>query len=108
MRGRLSNLRARIGVPYVNRIGSQSYDDLTWRDRSRRESTTPLAQRSASNLHSSRKDTGAKPHRSFAERMQHHRLKETVRGWLKEARSAIRHRMKSRSTTGSDQVEVHP
>jgi hypothetical protein len=108
MRGRLSNWRARIAVPYVNRIESQSYDDLTWRDRSRRESTTPLAQRSASNLHSSRKNTEARPLRSFAERVQNRRLKEKVQGWLKEARSAIRSRMKSRSTTGSGQVEVRP
>ena len=108
MRGRLSSLRARITVPYVNRIGSQSYDDLTWRDRTRRESTVPLAQRSASNLHDSRKSTEARPIRRFAQRIQHHRLKEKVLEWLKEARSAIKSRMKLRSTTGSGQVHIRP
>lgn len=106
MPGRLSSLRARITVPYVNRIGSQSYDDLTWRDRTRRESTVPLADRSASNLHDSRKSTEARPLRRFAQKIQHHRLKEKVLEWLKEARLAIKSRMKSRSTTESGQVHT--
>lgn len=108
MRGRLSNLTARVAPPYANRIGSQSYDDLTWRDRNLPEATAPIAQRSACNLHSRSKSTESKPLRRFAERMHHHRLREKVQGWVKEARTVIKSRMKSRSTTGSGQDEVGP
>jgi hypothetical protein len=106
MRGKLSNLTARVAPPYANRIGSQSYDDLTWRDRNRPEAAAPMAQRSACNLHSRSKSTESKPLRRFAERMHHHNLKEKVQGWIKEARTVIKSRMKSRSTTGSGQVEA--
>jgi hypothetical protein len=105
MRGRLSNLRARIAVSHVDRTGSQSYDDLTWRNRSATGAGIPNYKRSTSNLHTSRESTESRPLRRFPGRMQHSRLKEKVQGWLKEARSAIVARMKSRSTTGSGQIE---
>ena len=108
VRGRLSNLTARVAPPYVNRIGSQSYDDLTWRDRNRPEAAVPMAQRSAFNLHSRSKSAESKPLRRFVERIHHHRLKEKVQGWVKEARTVIKSRMKSRNTTGSGQIEVRP
>jgi hypothetical protein len=99
MRGRFSNLRARVAVPYVNRTGSQSYDDLTWRDRNGGRVAAPAAKRTFSNSYTRRKSTETRPLRRFAEKLQTHRLKEKVQGWLTEARSAIASRMKSRSTT---------
>jgi hypothetical protein len=93
MRGRLSNLRARIASPYTNRIGAQSNDDLTWRDRNLPETAAPMGQRFASNMHSSCKNTEYRPLRRFAERM-HHRLKEKVQGLIKEARTAVKSRLK--------------
>lgn len=94
-RGRLSSLKARIAAPYSTRIGSKSYDDLTWRYRNRPEAAPSTSQRSASNLHSRSKSNDSKPLRHLAERMHRHRLKEKVQGWLKEARSAIKSRMKA-------------
>jgi hypothetical protein len=106
MRGRLSNLRARIAVSHVDRTGSQSYDDLTWRNKSATGAGIPNYKRSTSNLPTSRESTESRPLRRFPGRMQHSRLKEKVQGWLKEARSAIVARIKSRSTTGFGQIGV--
>jgi hypothetical protein len=106
MRGRLSNLRARIAVPYVNRTGSQSYDDLTGRDRNRRRAAAPMAKGSISNSQTDRKSIETRPLRRFTDRIRHHRLKGKVQGWLRETRSAIASRMKSRITAEASQLEV--
>jgi len=98
MRDIFSHLRARMAVPYVNRIGSQSYDDLTWNDRSSPQYTVPEGRRAASDLRSRSKSTESKPLRGFASMMHRHRLREKVKGWLKEARLVIKSRMKSRTT----------
>jgi len=105
MRDRISHFRARITVPHGNRSGSQSCDDLTWKDRNRPEATALAAQRSASNLHSKSKSTESKPLRSLTNKRHRHRLREKVKGWLKEARLVFKSRMKSRATTGSGQDE---
>ncbi|PVH88531.1 hypothetical protein DL98DRAFT_648640 [Cadophora sp. DSE1049] len=102
LRGRLSNLRARIAAPYAMRAGTQSHDDITWRDRHGAEAPVPAAARSSPDLHGNRKSTEtARPMRRWVERARRHKLKAKVhvQSWLKEAKSAV-NRVRSRSTTG--------
>ncbi|KAE9381778.1 hypothetical protein N431DRAFT_551813 [Stipitochalara longipes BDJ] len=106
VRDRISHLRARIAFPYARGIGSQSFDDLTWTDRNRSEAAAPATQRPASNPHSRSKSTESRPLRHFADRVHRYRLREKVKGWLKEARLVIKSRIKSRTTTGSGQDEA--
>ncbi|KAK0126114.1 hypothetical protein ONS95_007733 [Cadophora gregata] len=107
LRGRLSNLRARIAVPYAMRTGSQSHDDITWRDRNGTNAArVPPAARSSPDLHGNRKSTEtARPMRRWVARARQHKLKAKVhlQSWLKEAKSAVI-RVRTRSTTG-DGVE---
>lgn len=103
LRGRLSNLRARIAAPYAMRAGTQSHDDITWRDRHGVEVSVPAATRSSPDLNGNRKSTEtARPIRRWVERARRHKLKAKfhVQSWLKEAKSAV-NRARSRSTTGN-------
>lgn len=103
LRGRLSNLRARIAAPYANRAGTQSHDDITWRDRHGAEAPIHPASRSIPDLHSNRKSTDSvRPMRRWVEKARRQKLKAKVhvQGWLKDAKSAIVTRVRTRSTTG--------
>ncbi|KAH9218924.1 hypothetical protein DL95DRAFT_487147 [Leptodontidium sp. 2 PMI_412] len=103
LRGRLSNLRAKIAAPYANRAGTQSHDDITWRDRHGAEAPIPSATRSIPDLHSNRKSTDSvRPVRRWVEKARRQKLKAKVhvQGWLKEAKSAIVTRVRTRSNTG--------
>ncbi|KAK6586472.1 hypothetical protein PZA11_001529 [Diplocarpon coronariae] len=97
LRGRFSNLRARIAAPYAIRTGTQSYDDITWRDRNGPDALAPSASRSIPNLQDSRKSTDyARPMRRFVEKANRQKLKAKVHRWLKGAKSAIAARVRSR------------
>ncbi|KAK2626654.1 hypothetical protein QTJ16_003829 [Diplocarpon rosae] len=97
LRGRFSNLRARIAAPYAIRNGTQSYDDLTWRDRNGPDAAVPPASRSIHNLQGSRKSNDyARPMRRFVEKANRQKLKAKVHGWLKGAKSAFTSRVRSR------------
>ncbi|KAH7364513.1 hypothetical protein BKA65DRAFT_420108 [Rhexocercosporidium sp. MPI-PUGE-AT-0058] len=103
LRGKLSNLRARIAAPYANSVGTQSHDDITWRDRHGAEAPIPSATRSIPDLHSNRKSTDSvRPMRRWVEKARRQKLKAKVhvQGWLKEAKSAIVTRVRTRSNTG--------
>jgi hypothetical protein len=109
LRKRLSNLRARIAVPYSSRNGAHSHDDILWRDRNDAKVPTSTVTKSIPNLQTGRASTDARPLRRFTDRVHRKKLKSKVSGWLKEARSAITARMKSRSATGKgdeDQVQL--
>jgi len=99
LRGRLSSLRARIPVPYTSRTGTQSYDDITWKDRNGAKAAPPPAARSIPNLHGSNTSGEAKLTPRFMEGIRRQRLKAKVQGWFRGARSAIAARVKPRSRT---------
>jgi hypothetical protein len=106
LRKRLSNLRARVAVPYPSRNGAHcydgahSYDDLNWRDRNDTQTPTISAPRSVNNLHAIRTCTDGGRMRRFAHRIHKHRLRERFSLWLQEARLAIVARMKPRHAGG--------
>lgn len=102
LRGRLSHLKARIAAPYAMRAGTQSHDDITWRNRHGAGAPVPAAARSSPDLHGNRKSTEtARPMRRWVERARRHKLKAKihVQSWLKEAKSAV-NRVRTRSATG--------
>lgn len=98
LRKRLSNLKARMAVPYKSKFGARSHDDITWRDRGGAEAPTPSAVRSVPNLHA-RSNTEGRPMRHYAERAHGQKFKMKLRAWLRGARSAIASCVKSRSST---------
>jgi hypothetical protein len=99
LRGRLSSLRARIPIPYTSRAGTQSYDDITWKDWNGAEAAPPPSARSIPNLHGSNTSGETKLTRRFMEGIRRQRLKAKVQGWFRGARSAIAARVKPRSRT---------
>ncbi|PBP24693.1 hypothetical protein BUE80_DR004449 [Diplocarpon rosae] len=95
LRGRFSNLRARIAAPYTIRTGTQSYDDITWRDRNGPDAPVPPASRSIPNLQGNRKSNDyARPMRRFVEKANRQKLKAKVHGWLRGAKSAFASRVR--------------
>ena len=108
LRKRLSNLRARIPVPYASKAGTHSCDDIIWKERNGLEAPKPpAAKRSSPTLGASRTSTEAKPTRRFLEGLHRQRLKAKVQGWIKGARSAITSRVKQRHSTGRGDDKVH-
>lgn len=93
---RISNLRARIAVPYGAANGTQSHDDITWRSRNGQEASIPAASRSIPDLHNGRAGYEARRPRRMSERMHAQKLRKRFTLWFKGARSAIRARVKSR------------
>jgi hypothetical protein len=109
LRKRLSNLRARIAVPYGAANGTQSHDDITWRDRNGPGAPIPSFSRSIPNIREGRASTEARPSRRLAERIHAQKLRAKFTVWFKGARSAIRTRVKSRKATGrsdDDQLQL--
>lgn len=100
LRRRLSNFRARITVPYSNRLGSQSYDDITWRDRNGSGPSVPSPTRSQTDLSSSRMIAEVRRSRRLTHRMRTLRFRAKVSEWFRGARTVIAARVKSRNTTG--------
>ena len=102
LRGRLSHLKARIAAPYAMRAGTQSHDDITWRDGHGAEAPVPAATRSSPDLHGNRKSNETvRPIRRWVARARRHKIKAKihVQSWLKEAKSAV-NRVRTRSATG--------
>ena len=100
LRKRFSNVRARIAVPYGVANGTQSRDDITWRDRNGPEAQILSASRSIPSLHERRASTEARPPRRLAKRIHAQRLRARFTVWFNRARSAIRARVKSRKAAG--------
>lgn len=111
LRKRISNLRARIAVPYAAKVGAQSYDDITWKDRNGPQMLPQPTNQSDSNLPSNRRSSHVKPMRRLTEKLHRQRLRAKVRSWLRGARSVIarvrpRHaRAGSGSGSGGDKLE---
>jgi hypothetical protein len=97
----ISNLRARIAVPYAAKSGAQSYDDITWKDRNCIHILPPPANHSDSNLHENRRSSETKPMRRLVKKLQRQRLKIKVRNWIKGARSVIARVRPGHSRAGS-------
>ncbi|TGO52282.1 hypothetical protein BCON_0144g00190 [Botryotinia convoluta] len=100
LRKRISNFRARVGVPYVARNGSYSCDDIVWRDQVGGVGQSPLAAKSVADLNATRASFIDSPNpRRSEHRLHGHRLRAKVSEWFRGARAAISARVKSRSTT---------
>ena len=96
LRKRLSNLRARVAIPYASKNGAHSYDgaysydDISLRDGNCGEVSTL----SAVNPKSVYTGAGASGRRRLRERMHARTLRKKVSGWIREAKSVIVARMK--------------
>ncbi|TGO81950.1 hypothetical protein BPOR_0963g00040 [Botrytis porri] len=102
LRKRISNFRARVGVPYVARNGSYSCDDIVWRDQVGGVGQSPLAAKSVADLNAAGASFVDSPNpRRSEHRMHGHRLRAKVSEWFRGARAAISARVKSRSTTST-------
>lgn len=109
LRKRLSHLKTRITHPYGAKTGAQSYDDITWKDRTGRNGgvlSTPSAARSIPNFHSNRHSTESKPMRRFGDGVQRQKLKVKVQGWLRGAKSKISARMRSRTAAVEMEADI--
>ena len=104
LRKRLSKLRAKIISPYIIKTGAHSHDDITWRGRT--DGPTPKPARSHPDLQTTRWSTEAPRHvhghvhghvRRFTEKIKNHHLREKVSDWFREARTAIKARVKPKS-----------
>ncbi|KAI9642258.1 hypothetical protein NHQ30_009060 [Ciborinia camelliae] len=103
LRKRISNFRARVGVPYVARNGSYSCDDIVWRDQSGGVGQSPLAAKSVADLNATRASFIESPNpRRSEHRLHAHRLRAKVSEWFRGARAAISARVKSRTSTGNE------
>ena len=100
LRTRLSNLRARIAAPYASTAASYSHDDINWMDRNGAQAPTPSAARSVDTLHASNTSTEGKLLRRLTGKNYSQKLREKVAGWLKEAKSALKARMRSQVVVG--------
>ncbi|KAF7881399.1 hypothetical protein EAF00_011768 [Botryotinia globosa] len=102
LRKRISNFRARVGVPYVARNGSYSCDDIVWRDQPGGVGQSPLAAKSVADLNAARASFIDSPNpRRTEHRLHGHRLRAKVTEWFRGARAAISARVKSRSATNT-------
>ncbi|EDO00108.1 hypothetical protein SS1G_02968 [Sclerotinia sclerotiorum 1980 UF-70] len=102
LRKRISNFRARVGVPYVARNGSYSCDDIVWRDQSGGVGQSPLAAKSVADLNATRASFVESPNPRRSEHKLHaHRLRAKVSEWFRGARAAISARVKLRSTANT-------
>jgi hypothetical protein len=102
---RISNLRARIAAPYGAANGTQSHDDITWRNRNGQESLIPAASRSIPDLHEGSAENQARRPRRLSERVHAQKLRARFTLWFKGARSAIRAHVKSRKAPGMGDEE---
>ncbi|RAL66891.1 hypothetical protein DID88_007673 [Monilinia fructigena] len=102
LRKRISNFRARVGVPYVARNGSYSCNDIVWRDQNGGVGQSPLAAKSVADLDATRVSFIGSPNpRRSDHRLHAHRLRAKVSEWFRGARAAISARVKPRSTTST-------
>lgn len=105
-RKRLTDLRARVTVPYTSRVGSQSYDNITWKVRHRRPLPATPASDSHPNLPSGRSGTDFPRHRRFT--IQAQKIKAKISPWFNVACSRISARVKSRhGTERAKEDQVH-
>lgn len=103
LRRRLTHLKSKIAVPYGSRSGTQSYDDITWRDRNVAENAVPPAARSIPDFHENidRATPEVKPARRFSEGVHRSRLKAKMQGWLKGARAVFGARVKPKHSVNA-------
>lgn len=100
LRKRISNIRARITVPYSSRVVSQSLEEIPLRSRTQPDVARSPAGFSVPNLHVSRSSTEEDtPLRNSTARALRLNLREKVSKWLKGARSAIAARVRSRNSS---------
>lgn len=103
LRKRLSNLRARVIIPYATKNGahsydgSYSYDDANWRDGNGGQQSMMLATRSAGYLSAVEAQGEASRRRRLKDRIHAQKLKGKVMRWIREVKSAIIAHMKPRS-----------
>ncbi|RDL34739.1 uncharacterized protein BP5553_07867 [Venustampulla echinocandica] len=98
LRKRISNLRARLALPYSSKTGAQSYNDVSLRQKNRVEDP---AARSVPNLRSNGQSGNEEaPLRDSTEQVRFLKLKAKFSRWLKGARSAIKARIKSLGSNG--------
>jgi hypothetical protein len=96
LRKRLSNLRARVAIPYTSKNGAQSYDgaysydDISLRD----ENCGEVSILSAVNPKVVYTGAEASRHRRLRERMHARKLRKKVSEWIREAKSATVAHMK--------------
>jgi hypothetical protein len=91
LRKTLSNLRARVAMPYTSKHGAHSYDgahsldDLSWRDEDFREAS-PLP---AGNAKAVQTTSNVGRFGRLRERIHARRLRKKLSGWFKETRLVI-------------------
>lgn len=102
LRKRLSNLRARVVIPYGTKNGAHSYDgacsydNINGRDGNGGQHSTLPAARSAGNLNAVDIHGEASRRRQLKDRMHAQKLRGKVTRWIREVKSAIMARMKPR------------
>lgn len=104
IRKRLTNLRARISIPYKSRIGSRSFDDIAWRKRNETLHPPPAAT-SHLQLPSTGMGVEVRHTRRLTEKLRTQKLRFKVSKWFKGARSAIASRVKPRTGSGRSEEE---
>ena len=106
LRKGLPVIESRINLPYSAgpRTGSQSYDDITWRDRNAANSLYPpgpLPTKSHQDLLSADTSGEVLHTTMLGKKVRAQKFRAKVLGWWKGARSVIAARVKSRNTTSS-------
>jgi hypothetical protein len=100
LRKRLSNLRARVAMPYASKSlanfydGTHSYNDINWRNKHCEQHPTLSAARSAHNLDTARASPEDSRIRRLTNRVHAWKLRDRVSGWIKDAKSVIVSRTK--------------
>lgn len=95
LRGKLSNLKHKMSVPYMSRHGTQSHDDVNRRDRVVGDHATLDVSRAVPNPPGDRSSAETTPARRFGEKVHRKRLKKKMYGWFRGARDAIRSRVRT-------------
>ncbi|KAM3065992.1 hypothetical protein ACMFMG_009787 [Clarireedia jacksonii] len=106
IRKRISNFRARVGVPYAARAGSYSCDDIVWRDQHDALDQAPVGSSSITDLEAIRASSESPEQRHSEHRLHAHRLRAKVSEWFRGARAAISARVKSKSSASRGEVQV--
>ena len=98
LRKRLSNFRARIGVPYSSRAVAQSLEDISLRGQISPGVPRSPVSRSVPDLRGGQSSSAEDPPlRNSTGRQMRRNLREKLLRWLKETRSAIAARVRPRT-----------
>lgn len=110
LRKRLSNLRARVSVPYSSKNGANGYDGANSYDDinlGRAQRGTISATRSTDNL-AAKAGTQGSHLRRITDKIRARKLRERVSGWINGAKSVIVARMKPESASVVDYEQDSP